>query len=97
MQRSGSASRSRSADAAKIPPAASSATDSRQRPATATAGMPAARAAAATPAGAVPRRVGASRQPSPVITARPSQRGGNADQLQDQPDARLPRRRPARP
>ena len=52
-------------------PAASRADGSRVlRPATATVVTPAARAAAATPAGALPRRVWSSSEPSPVTTSR---------------------------
>ena len=47
-------------------------------------GTPAARAAAATPAGALPRRVCASNDPSPVTTSAPRHPVGETDQVQDQ-------------
>ena len=52
----------------RIPASASVWSSSRHWPATATTGTPARRAAAATPAGALPRRVCSSSDPSPVTT-----------------------------
>ena len=52
-----------------MPAARSCSSDSRFRPHTATTGMPAATAAAETPAGALPCRVCSSSDPSPVMTS----------------------------